>query len=356
VTGIIGSAAWAVFVSLRPTWKEHRRQVMWRKANLALLKHQSIVGSLELVQSGWRKGAFSESNVLITVEDQFRLNPDIKANIYEESLVKWSRQNQENNVQIGVSSLDSYRKLNSAPIDEGSSNHLLHIVSHSFKYYDFLASNQSYVNGSEHAKDLLEEKVSDRHALHPISAFANPLSVGLSILCEGGDTLVLAKRSKKISTGGSYSPNLIYNPVGEMMNPKDEIGVQDGHVMVSPWRTATRALGEEVGWALEDIRNVDITLHSFAWDKRILDYKFFGCVVTSLAWADVWRKWETALDRHESRELFNVPIASRDQCRQVLKRISDERDAWGVEAVFCTIQSLLYLEKLRTSDLDDIFK
>ena len=68
--------------------------------------------------------------------------------------------------------------------------------------------------GSPEEKAFLLE-FREIHYLEPAQFFPNPLSVGLSLFCEGGDYLVLTKRTKLISSGGLIWGNQIYNAVGE---------------------------------------------------------------------------------------------------------------------------------------------
>jgi hypothetical protein len=66
----------------------------------------------------------------------------------------------------------------------------------------------------------------------------------------------------------------------------------------SPSVIARRGLYQELGLSDTDISASDVRLHSFAWASDLLDYKFFGHVVTSLSYSAVQNRWRDApIDR-----------------------------------------------------------
>lgn len=80
--------------------------------------------------------------------------------------------------------------------------------------------------------------------------FPTPLSVGLSLFCEGGRLLVLARRTATPAAGGHLSAGQYYNAVGENCAPVDTQGESQGRPRLSVFRTATRGLLEEMGLEL----------------------------------------------------------------------------------------------------------
>ena len=128
---------------------------------------------------------------------------------------------------------------------------------------------------------------------------------------------------------------------------RDQVGDYLGFDRVSPWKTGMRGLREEMGFEDNDCLGLNIHLHSFVWDRRILDYKFFGYVVSSLSRAELEQRcWVNAPDRHENRELFFVECRTRKQCADVVRAIASHKSEWSSEAILSTILSLLYFKDL----------
>jgi len=321
----------------------------WRKANQAWSKYESLLSKIKLVQSGWKDGAFSEDYVCVKLEDSFEIPQDIAIRLREPYRAKWESEHLKNNQQVGVSFIDPHRVSD----EIGATSHQLFIRAKTFSYFDFLATNRILFLGLPEEQDFLRQRIGKQDYLHPVREFANPLSVGLSCFCENGCYLVLTHRTELPSSGGHWLPNSIFNAVGEMANSQDARCTDNGHPIISPWNTAKRGLQEEMGWKYLDIVRTSPVLHSFVWDQRDFDYKFFGYVVTSLSQGDIKRRWENAPD-HESKSIEFVETRTLSQCRQVIRRILKEKNIWASEAIFCTIHSLLHLRKLRPRDLENL--
>lgn len=137
------------------------------------------------------------------------------------------------------------------------------------------------------------------------------------------------ERSHQPASGGHVLPGMIYNAIGENVNVRDVVPNTTGAVRLSPWNTAVRGLAEEVGI---QVPGNDVILHTLAWDRAILDYKFFGVVVTGLSRRAIRDAYEHAPDRQESRKLTFLDGVRRDDCRRLVQIIVSNQSAWADEA------------------------
>jgi len=340
------------FLTLRINVASKRRH--WKKSEAVWKKWQSVFKGLEVVQIGWKNHEFTEKQVLITVDDKFKLVDDTKNNIYEKHLDSWQSSGIPNNEQIGVLSLDPHRI--SDKVGENEHSHLLRINAQSYMYYDFLSTHQILVSGTEEEKKFLGTKIKDPHYLQPLPIFPNPLSVGLSVFCENGDFLVLTRRSKQILSGGNIWGGVIYNAVGENAVYADSDGTHEGMCKISIWKTAIRGLQEEIGLEFEPDQSENLVLHSFVWDTRIYDYKFFGYVFTPMSRSEIYKSWLSAADRHEHWALSFHDTSTRSQCIKLVEEMVNHLSDYGSECVLCTIRSLLHSKKISPMDFDNILK
>ena len=332
-----------------------RERRIWKKAERVWVKYQAISFGLEVIQVGWANGKFSEEQVIITVDKVFKLNPEIAAKTLEILMGEWEKQHYTNDVQYGVSEIDPHRS--SDEVTCKTTDHQLVICGHTFRYFEFLSTNRMLTSCDIGMRSFVwskVDKVDDGNYLHPQSLFANPLSVGLSLFCENGNYLVLPIRTDKVSSGGSWAPSSIYNAVGEMVNLKDIEGECQGVPRLSVWKTAKRGLHEELGVEFFGGRNEDLVIHSFVWDKRILDYKFFGYFINGMSQLDVQRSWDQAPDKHEFKKLTFHDTSNRERCLKIVQDMVVDRNKWGSECILCTIRSLLYTKKITTEDLDAV--
>lgn len=329
-----------------------RERRIWQKAERVWVKYQAISFGLEVIQVGWTNGKFSEEQVIITVDKVFKLNSEIAAKTLEILTGEWEKQHYTNDIQYGVSEIDPHRSSDEA-ISKAASHQLV-IYGHTFRYFEFLSTNKMLASCDLNMRSFIKSKVDNPHYLHPQSLLANPLSVGLSLFCENGNCLVLPIRTDKASSGGAWAPDSIYNAVGEMVNLKDIEGECQGIPRLSVWETAKRGLHEELGVEFFGGKNENLVIHSFVWDNRILDYKFFGYFINGLSHADVRRLWDEAPDKHEFKKLTFRDTSNREQCLQIVEDMVVHRDAWASECVLCTIRSLLHTKKITTEDLDAV--
>lgn len=281
--------------------------------------------------------------MLVTVERQFQLPPDIAQRTRVPHEAKWRALHLEDNTQVGLFAIDAWRK-SDEPLKQ---SHELRLSAQTYKYFDFLATHRLLLSGTEAERAFLGQKAGAPDYLKPVQDFPTALSVGLSLFCEGGKCLVLTRRATLASNGGLWSANAIYNAVGEGINLEDQTTEHRGFARVSPWKTALRGLTEEMGFEEADCAAVTVHLHSFVWDTRILDYKFFGYVVSPLSRTELEQRcWMHAPDRQENHELLFLDCATRKQCADIIRTITRQQKDWASEATLCTMLSLLYAKDI----------
>jgi hypothetical protein len=101
-----------------------------------------------------------------------------------------------------------------------------------------------------------------------------------------------------------------------------------------------------------DLRQVTpLLLHTFCWDRGILDYKFFGYAVCALPVEEVRHYWLRAPDKAENREFVSHDVNDRAAVRRLVQGMLSSREEWSNEARMCTIMSLLHARRLSMSDL-----
>lgn len=347
-TFILGSVAgfyiWRHLENVHRWWEAFRERRHLKRANRVWEKYKNLASGLAVVQSGWQRREFSEDNVLIAVERAFQLPDDIVSRTRVPHQSEWEALHLEDNPQVGVFAIDAWRVSD----NDLEKSHELRLAAQTYRYFDFLATHRLLLFGNPEEQAFLSEKVGEPDALTPVLGFPTPLSVGLSLFCEDGKYLVLTRRTNLASNGGLWWGNSIFNAVGENMSlEKDRVGDYLGTARVSPWKTAIRGLQEEIGLEDKDCSGLDVHLHSFVWDTRILDYKFFGYAVSPLSRTELEQRcWTHASDRHENRELFFVECRTRKQCVNIIRTIESHRSEWSSEAILCTILSLLHLKNI----------
>jgi hypothetical protein len=321
----------------------------WQSAEKIWEKYKTISRGLEVIQTGWINNKFEEKEVIITIDGEFSL---IQMKILDEHHDEWEKSGIKNNVQIGILDLDPHRISDDVGTKEPT--HELRIHGQTYKHFEFLSTHIILKSGPSEERKFLENLINKPHYLEPTPIFPNPLSVGLSLFCENGNCLVLTKRTKLTSSGGMLWGGSIYNAVGENATLSDADGKFRGITKISIWNTAKRGLEEEMGIEFLNSSKAEIVIHSLIWDKRILDYKFFGYLVNQMSRAEVYQSWMNASDRHESWELIFNDVSSRDKCREIVESIVINNADWASECSLCTIRGLLNLRKISPKDLDKI--
>lgn len=302
--------------------------------------YKSLSVGLDVVQTGWKSDTFAQDEVVLTLGPDFELSSDIAATIRDAHRAGWEQHDLKDNIQVGLSAVDPHRV--SDEVGE-KTTHQLRLAGQRYHYFDFLATHRTLLEGSVEEKQLLADHISERHSLQPVAAFPNPLSVGLSLFCEDGNCLVLTRRTKLTSSGGTWFGDAVFNAVGENVSLRDVAGYYDGLDRLSPWETAKRGLSEEMGFTTSDVAESRLVLHTFSWDTRILDYKFFGFATSSISRNEVQQRWTFASDRHEAWSLIFVDIKTRRKRANFVRDMVEHRHDWSSEAILCTVRSMLHL-------------
>lgn len=315
----------------------------------ALSKVDEIVERLEVVQTGWADGAFLEGHIQITVDGVYELPTDVREQILEHQKDKWIEDGFRDNVQLGVRKLSIIRETDE-PIRDIA--HRIVITAHAFRYLESKATNFEWLAGS--SQNVLGKYFSDATQDHHAHAMPTPLSVGLSLFCEGGRKLVLVRRTKNKAAGGHIAGGKITNAVGENCAPIDCESSRGDKVHLSVFRTAARGLLEEMGL---DRSQISVSLlHTLCWDKKMCDYKFFGLAISPLSDREVEYFWDRAPDKGESAKfktgrLMVLDVETRAAATGVVADILRNKDEWSFEARQSTIMSLLQMHRINKDDL-----
>jgi hypothetical protein len=299
---------------------------------------------LTLSQAGWSAaGTFREGSVVLELDGEFALDPQLGQALREPRQDQWSELGNVNLRQVGISAIRISRTSDEAFGSHHDDAHRMLVKVHENDYYDFLATHRLRLTGSDSERETLDRLVGVPDPRVAIAAFPNPCSVGLSLLCDGGKTLVLTRRSESSSSGGLWEGGQHYNAVGENVAPRDFTISSGGARHTTPQTVARRGLFEEVGFTEADIEECELAIHSLAWASDLLDHKFFGYAVTPLSGAEVLNRWRSAPDRSESKgdNLDLRPVDSPTACRSLIESISTDHDEWSPEATFSTLRTLL---------------
>lgn len=348
VAGIIGFIIPEILKVIKEKIKLRKETLRWRKSEKIRERFHDLQSGIEVVQAGWKAGVFGEDQVVVTADSsKFKLNEEIYEGIYKNHLSEWTQHYLENNLQYGVNSIFIHR------VSDENNIHELRIKGQIYSYYDYLSTNKIFQSGSDDEKKLLKKYVDNPVYEHPVPHFPNPLSVGLSVFCENGDSLVLTRRSNIPASGGHHSPNTIYNAVGENSILSDSHGyTYEGDKKLSPWQTAKRGLQEEMGIAFDD-KTMKLVLHTFTWDRRILDYKFFGYVRTPLSRFDTENAWMAAQDKSENLSIEFHPCSDKEQIKTLITQLISNKGDWSDECILCTIYSLLHLKQIPVKNMEE---
>jgi len=322
-----------------------------KRVNAGWKSFESLFPMLKLQQAGWSQDGSFEPNVIrIKLSGDFKLPNDINQ-IRARYNDEWLASGATDDEKIGITSL-SIRRKSDDPLDEiAGSSHDIRIISHSFRYFDFLATHRRLAIGKPEDIEILNKHLSTVGEYSPIDSFPNPLSVGLSLFCEAGNVLVFTLRTQKTEGGGDWHGGKRFNAVGENTNRSDFSTDLGGALISSPYTVARRGLYEEMGFTSEDADLCTTKIHSLAWASDIRDHKFFGYAVSTLAESEVRSRWDLAPDRHEHQKIFFIPVQTRTQSLRFWHGVLGEANTWSPEALFCTARSLVLLGHLKPQDL-----
>lgn len=333
--------------------EDRRRTRHYEFVNKRREQVQSLHPNIQLLQAGWDpNGFYVPGSAIVRVRGRFETPPEIEE-LVESHRQQWIDGGAKNNPQIGIRSFRVDRVSDDPADDRAGTAHQLVFQGHEFEYFEFLASHRLLVEGNESERATITRLAADASATTPAAMLPTPISVGLTVLAEQGDILILSRRATTQSHAGSWAGGRVFNAVGEGAAPRDLASAGHDADATSPEVVAARGLYEELGFRTQDMVRTRIRLHSYAYDSSILDFKFFGVAETSLSFSEVHERWLLAPDRSEASELIQVPIRSKGDCLALLAKIADEHQDWSAEALFSTIRTLLCLERVRVQDVID---
>jgi len=344
ILGIFLDRPWQHVFDSFQSWQSNRH---WTAVNNAYRDIGHLTGRLEIVQLGWSAGAFDETHVLIQLDGKYEIPDDVFTDILHPAHEEWMRQGFKDNLQCGVRDLQILRTTDN-PLQSGPV-HEIRILAHTYSYFESKATHFEWLSGCSH--DLLAKYAANaRHDAYA-QKMPTPLSVGLSLFCEDGKTLILTSRTTSTGAGGHVAGGQYFNAVSENCAPIDAFGEVEGKMGLSIFRTATRGLLEEMGLDLRQVVGSKPVLHTLCWDKEILDYKFSGYVICPLAAEEVRDYWHHAPDKSENREFISQDVNNREATIRLIQHMQKYRENWSDEARTCTLMSLLHMKHLTVSDL-----
>lgn len=352
---IVGALAGVAMTEIQRAVRDrHRRRQAERhydQLNRLSRSVETLHEGLVLAQAGWdRDGFFQPGTITVRIAGEFQ-TPAVVASIRQTHAAEWSERGLTNDRQIGMSAYYAARLTDDPEQERRGLSHQLVLQAHEFDYFDFLAAHRSLLVGTEEERQLLAPLTAAASVTTPSMQLPTPCSVGLSLLAEGGRTLMLTKRAGSTSPAGAWRPGMIYNAVGEGMAVRDFASAGFDASSTSPDVTARRGAYEELGFRPQEFARSSIRLHSFTFATDLLDFKFFGCIETDLSVSELKARWAEAPDRHEASNLIFIPIETK---RQVLDLVSDmclNRSDWAAEALFCTIRTLICLRRVRFEEV-----
>lgn len=359
VIGILLTTIWdrVALRFLAKQWSEHIRRKRERELESGFDRLRGLFPEYEVSQAGFLNGIFPPGSISVELGNSFD-PPEPVRTLRTKHEKSWTQSQHFNGINIGLQSFHSQRLSDEPGAERQGLGHHLYLRAHRYEFFDFLSSHNLLVSGSTEERAILGRISADCTQKNPSHAFPTPCSVGLSLLCESGQTLVLVRRSRNASAAGYWQAGKVFNAVGENMAERDFGELGSPANISTPWITAARGLSEECGLSLADCDNGGVQLHSFVWDRPLLDYKFFGWVQTPLPRHLVAARWERAPDRpHESEETEPIfePITSRSACLELVRRIWTNREDWSPEAAYCTVWTLISLNRISVDDVADVF-
>lgn len=338
---------------LERQWSRRRRIRKYDEANLAWRQVERLHPRLVLVQSGWdANDCFTKGSVVMRLEGSFALSDAKLREMRDSHAAEWIDRGFVNGEQVGISAISISRTSDDPNLEREGRAHELLIRAHRYHFFDFLATHSLRITGSETERKLLDDHVGEPSLDHPTKGFPTPCSVGISVFCEDGGTLLMTRRASGKATG-YWEAGKVFNAVGENAAARDFSSANQRAHESHPEIVAQRGLYEELGLYAQQVSDGTIAIHSFAWASDLLDFKFFGFFKTSLSYAEVSDRWKSAPDRLEASgvDLISWRVDSREDCRELIAAMKSESNQWSPEAIFSTLRSLLALRKVSAADL-----
>lgn len=344
VIGMILDRLWNKANTTVRQWQARSR---WDSINEAMQRLSHVVADFDVAQLAWNENGFRDDEMRLKFsEAAYALPKDVKSQIYDRNVERWGDLGFQNNEQIGVKEIACVRMSDSPTRDQPS--HAAVGVVRPYSYFDSKATHFQWHDPetAPNLRELLGRSFANAGHDSHAADMPTPLSVGLSIFCEGGRKVVIAKRTRSKPSGGHVRGGHLFNPVGENCH-RNDLYSPDGKIYyLSCLRTAWRGLREEMGVsdASGGLHGHDIKLHSLVWDKGICDFKVFGYVILDVAYESIVDMWRKASDKAENAELIWQDIRSYSERRAVIKSMLENTavSEWSPEARHCTLYSILH--------------
>lgn len=351
VGGVVGLVLQNIlFPRVEQRVRTNRQQAAIRRSAKSWSRFEELYRRLVLVQAGWDSdGCFVEGTVVFRLADRFELGATPQE-IRDQHAAEWLANRYTDGEQVGIKMLSVHRVSDVPSVELEGRAHRIVLTMHQYRYFDFLATHMTRLNGSDSEKAVLDAIAADANRERPVNGFPTPCSVGLSLILEDGRRLLLPRRSNDAGVG-DWEGGKIFNAAGENATLRDFVAAHRSAGESTPEVVARRALHEEVGLSDIDIKSGRLRLHSFAWAPDLLDFKFFGLFETSLTEPEIRERWRHAPDRAESLHADTVQVGSRAECIELLVRMRENASDWSPEAVFCTVRSLIVLRRITTDDV-----
>lgn len=223
--------------------------------------------------------------------------------------------------------------VNEFRLDETSQDHgVLRIETNEYNYFDFLTCNFLRNSGNASEQSAIKSVYNTRKSSGAYEGTPGPLSVGIVVLCDGGDTMVAGVRGGPNNGGTLFSSGELFC-VGEGVL-KEDFSYAKNNATSVPHATAIRGLFEELYISGDEISAVAKERGAFTLCSTYLDYKFLGYFKTDLTQKDILQRWYGAPDKSESSELHFIDVSTRNAKNLTMKSILSGEQKWSRELAF----------------------
>jgi hypothetical protein len=169
-------------------WFSRRR---YRLENAEWAKSELTSGSLQVTQTGWgADGCFPPASVIVRLVGNFEPT-SLAEQLRHSHNDEWTAAGFKNGRQVGTKALLVGRESDEPEAAQDGTSHTIRIDAHEYDYFDFLATHRLRLTGTEAERSVLDQLVGDTSTPRLAPGFPTPLSVGLSVLPDGGNTLAL---------------------------------------------------------------------------------------------------------------------------------------------------------------------
>ena len=269
---------------------------------------------LKILQSGRLK----QDSIKIFITGQQKMPEEIK------NMINAHKKDFEDSLGFYNGTIFGVSKINFDRIGEEETPRIT-IYGSPVTYFHFLVTNANVElrnDLSEDEKAWLANKTYGSEPQFPIPGFANPLSVEVLLLCDGGKRAVLTRRSgRTVFRGGRVGASVM-----ETVSPVLSEGAS-GTGEIDIFEVIKRGIKEELGVDRDEIQEDSIRITSLAFDDEVYDYKFTAVATSLLSETELRQRFSIGIskDRYENSELlfFDFPLTV-DEIENSAERFSPE--------------------------------